>query len=283
MNVADALDRSRDSLARAGIETARLDARLLVERALALGDYGVLTERDRPLSDADQRRLRALMARRLSREPMAHILSERGFWKHVFKVSPATLVPRPDSETLIEAVSEHFPERAAALRVLDLGTGSGCLLLSVLDEYPNATGVGIDRSIAALSVARENAFKLRLSDRAHFVAMDWARGVAGCFDAIVCNPPYIPAGDIDVLMPEVSRFEPRDALAGGADGLESYRVLAPRVAPLLTGDGRALFEVGAGQAACVAGILAESLLQVVEIKDDLSGIPRCVVARKTDR
>lgn len=283
MNVADALDSSRDSLARAGIETARLDARLLVERALALGDYGVLTEPERPLSDADQRRLRALMARRLRREPMAHILSERGFWKHVFKVSPATLVPRPDSETLIEAVSEHFPERAAALRVLDLGTGSGCLLLSVLDEYPNATGVGIDRSIAALSVAFENAFKLRLSDRAHFVAMDWARGMAGCFDAIVCNPPYIPAGDIDALMPEVSRFEPRDALAGGADGLESYRVLAPRVATLLAGDGRVMFEVGAGQAGCVAGILAENFMQVIEIKEDLSGVPRCVVARKTDR
>lgn len=233
ISVADAFDRSSDSLARAGIETARLDARLLLERALSLGDYGVLSEPERPLSEAEQGALRALMDRRLRREPMAHILAERGFWKHVFRVSPATLVPRPDSETLIEAVLERCADRHAPVRTLDLGTGSGCLLLSILDEYPNATGIGIDRSTAALSVAAENASRLNLSDRARFVAMDWtgalSDALSGCFDVIVCNPPYIPEGEIDELMPEVSRFEPRGALAGGADGLESYRELAPGV------------------------------------------------------
>jgi release factor glutamine methyltransferase len=276
--VQDALRHSNDVLAEAGIETARLDARLLVGHVLGMDAKAALLVNERALHDAEQERLKTLLARRAGHEPMAYIMAEREFWSLPFKVTPATLVPRPDSETIVEAVLASVPDRQKHFSILDLGTGSGCLLLSLLHELPQAQGVGIDCSTPALNVARDNAQHLQLSNRASFICADWGNGVSKKFDLIVCNPPYIPHDEIKTLMPDVAQFEPRHALSGGKDGLESYRAIASCVPDMLKKDGTAYFEIGMNQADAVINILTENRLQTVDIKEDLSGLPRCIVA-----
>ena len=203
------------------------------------------------------------MARRLRREPMAYILGEREFWSLPLRVSPAVLVPRPESETVVEAALESIADRAAPLRILDLGTGSGCLLLALLSELPHASGLGIDRSAAALAIARANAERLGLADRAAFREGDWGYGLAGPFDVIVSNPPYVARTDARNLAPEVFAFEPQEALFAGADGLDAYRALAPDCARLLAQDGVTCLEIGQGQGASVAAILRRHGLRLV--------------------
>ena len=205
---------------------------------------------------------------------MAQILGEREFWGRAFRVTPDVLDPRPETETLVEAALGGPP----AGRLLDLGTGSGCLLVTLLAEWPEATGVGVDVSPAALAVARENAERHGVEERATFHRGDWCAGLEGRFDLIVSNPPYIADDELAQLAPEVREHEPRLALAGGPDGLDAYRRLAPELPRLLSPGGRVLLEVGAGQAAAVVTILDEAGLAVGGIRCDLGGHGRVVEA-----
>ncbi|MGE5515925.1 MAG: peptide chain release factor N(5)-glutamine methyltransferase [Bacteroidota bacterium] len=268
--------------AAAGIDSARLDARLLVAEVLGVAPDRVALDPDMALSPEQADRLEALAVRRAAREPMSHILGRRGFWTLNLKVTADTLDPRGDTETLVEAVLARIPDRAAPLRLVDFGTGTGAILLALLAELPNATGVAVDKSPAALAVARENAIAHGMEGRTRFLLSHWgaALGQGGLderADVIVSNPPYIPDQDIDGLAPEVAAFEPRLALAGGPDGLDCYRELVPQMARLLAPGGLAAVEVGAGQAAQVAALFTAAGLKDVVFARDLAGIERCVV------
>jgi release factor glutamine methyltransferase len=269
-----------DRFAAAGIDSARLDARLLVAEALGVAPMTVTTYPETVLSPDQAARLDAMAARREAREPISHILGRRGFWTLDLEVTADTLDPRPDTETLVEAVLGMIADRQAPLTLLDFGTGSGCILLALLAELPQARGLGIDRSEGALAVARRNAEANGLGGRAEFRLGDWGSGLDGRFDVIVSNPPYIPDQDIAGLEPEVSRYEPRSALAGGPDGLDCYRALAPQIAALLVPGGVIGFEFGQGQAAAVAALVKGAGLTVTETRRDLGGIERCVLATR---
>lgn len=264
-----------------GIDTARLDARLLLGHVLGGGPERVLAEGPRALTRDEAAAFEALLARRERFEPMSHILGRREFWSLNFKVTNATLTPRADTETLIEAVLDHAENVES---VLDLGTGTGCIVLTLLSEWPQARGTGVDASPAALAVAHDNAKALGLSERARFVPGDWTKpdglsGVGGPFDVVVSNPPYISKHDIDGLDPDVRDYEPREALDGGADGLEAYRAIIGRLGELLSPGGLVAFEVGIGQAQDVAQLLDGQGLAILETRLDIGGIPRAVVAR----
>ena len=215
---------------------------------------------------------------RAAHEPWALITGKREFWSLEFKVTRATLVPRPDSETLVETALGALCDRGARLRVLDLGTGSGCLLLALLSELPNASGVGVDASLAALEVAAANARTLGLAGRAGFVASDWGAALGATFDVILANPPYVATDEWERLEEDVRVFEPANALLAGADGLAAYRALAPQLGRLLAPDGFFVGEVGAGQAAAAAGVLVDAGLRIQGAQCDLSGISRCLLA-----
>ena len=269
-------------LARAGIDTARMDARLLLAEATGLTAESIFAHPGRPLVEAQAGRFEGLVERRRGRQPMAQILGRREFWSLAFKVTEHTLTPRPDSEILVEAAAGWLDGREggrnAPVRVLDLGTGTGCLLLALLSEFPGATGVGLDVSPRALEVARENARDLGMEKRTRMIQGDWRDGLSGSYEVVFLNPPYIPDRDLEGLEPEVSAFEPRLALAGGPDGLESYRIAISSLAQVLPPGGLAVIEIGLGQAPAVAEISQGNNLQVIEIKKDLANIPRCVLA-----
>jgi release factor glutamine methyltransferase len=271
---ADALRDLTTRLAAAGVDDPRLDARLLVAEAAEVEPGRVFTRPETPLSPEHLARLAELAARREAREPMSHVLGRRGFWTLDLRVTADTLAPRGDSETVVEAVLDSG---CRPRRILDLGAGTGCLVLALLSEFPEAVGVGIDASPAALEVARENAGRNGLAGRVDFNPGDWGRTVDGCFDAIVSNPPYIPDDAIAGLAPEVARFEPRLALEGGADGLDCYRALLPDIARLLAPGGLAVLEVGQGQSDAVAAIGEAAGLKPRGFRNDLSGIVRCVI------
>jgi release factor glutamine methyltransferase len=265
-------------LSGAGIEAPALEARLLLGHALGCDQETLVRERARPFSLAQAAPgFEALLARRLAREPLAHILGVREFWGLAFAVSPATLVPRADSETLIEAAITRLPVRQAVRRVLDLGTGSGSLLLAALQEFPDAIGVGVDLSPAALAVAERNAAALGFAGRALFLCGDWAGAIRARFDLVLCNPPYIETASIPGLAPEVALYEPRRALDGGEDGLFAYRAVFAALAPLLAPGAPAVIELGAGQAERVAALaVAQGFAHVTHVAD-LSGIPRALI------
>lgn len=272
-----ALGRAAERLAQAGVPGARMDARLLVAAASGLDAAVIFGHPERPLALDVARRLDRLARRRAAGEPLAHILGVREFWSLPFHVSADVLIPRPDTETVVQAVLDWLGGKDGSLCILDLGTGSGCLLLALLSERPEATGVGVDVSTKALHVARRNADALGLADRARFVAADWGRGIAGRFDIVVANPPYVADSDLAGAAAEVARFEPRLALAGGEDGLDCLRALIPELPRLLADDGAFFLEVGAGQASPAARILHQGGMEVIDIKYDLPGIPRCLV------
>ncbi len=280
--VGEALNEAFHILRQAGVGEARLDARLIVAHALGWAPERVFGHPEHTLAAHERDRIRALVERRRRREPLALITGEKEFWSLSFAVSPATLIPRPDSETLIEAVLAAFPDRRAPYRILDFGTGSGCLLLALLGEYENASGLGTDRSADALDMARLNARRLGLEKRAVFETADWRRDAPppGAFDIIVANPPYVPEGDKAGLEPEVAEHEPHGALFAGPDGLDDYRLLVPMAAGLLADGGGLFFEVGLGQADAVAGLLERARLTGTARRDDLAGIPRCVWGKR---
>ncbi len=276
-----AADAVAETLRRAGIEAPRAEARLLVAHVLGVTAERVFGWPETPLEAAQRQRLADLVGRRAEREPMAHLLGRREFWGLPFAVTSAVLTPRPETETLIEALIDSFPDRARALSVLDLGTGSGCLLLAALTEYPAAWGLGVDRSPAALAVAAANARGLGLERRCVLIAADWGDALANVFDIVIANPPYIATAEIAALAPEVSRFEPRGALDGGDDGLDAYRRIAGQLGRLLAPGGRTFLEVGAGQAAAV-GRLLESAGFRTRTRRDLAGVERCIIAAQSE-
>ncbi len=277
--VAEALAAAATRLNAAGVDSARLDARALLAHILAVETTTLFSRPERRLSADEVVRYESAVARRERREPLSHITGWREFWSLPFRVTADTLDPRADTETVVEAVLELVPDRKLPLRLLDLGTGTGCILLSLLHEMPNASGVGVDTSEAACAVARDNARRLGLDQRVSIVLGDWGSGLDGCFDVIVSNPPYIPVAETAALQPEVAQFEPRAALAAGDDGLACYRIIAPQLPRLLASGGNVVFEVGRGQAAAVAGMLAAAGLGVTGTRRDLAGVDRCVLAR----
>ncbi|MET0270924.1 MAG: peptide chain release factor N(5)-glutamine methyltransferase [Sphingomonas sp.] len=258
--------------ARLAGDTPRLDAELLMAHALAIPRETLLM---RHLDDPVPAGFAALLDRRIAHEPVAYITGGRAFWTIDLVVGPGVLVPRADTETLLEAAVAHFAGTPGPARILDLGTGSGALLLAALDEWREARGVGIDRSPEALAVAADNAARLGLADRARIMTGGWA-GTGERFDLILCNPPYIAADA--VLPPEVARYEPPSALFAGADGLDDYRVIAPLLPAQIAPGGMAAIEVGAGQAADVAALLFAQGLDTA-VAHDLAGRARCVIAR----
>lgn len=274
------LCRAGQHLRAAAVEAPRLEARLLLAHAMGCRTEDLLRDPRGPVPPDAARRFAGALRRRLDREPMAHLLGEAGFWSLRVSVSPATLVPRPDTETLVEAALAAFPRRDAVRRVLDLGTGTGCLLLAALAEFPGADGVGVDSVPAAAALARRNAAALGLGGRARFVCGSWGAalgGGGGRFDLVLSNPPYVETGDIPGLAPEVARHEPRSALDGGADGLDAYRALLPDVRRLLAPGGRAVVELGQGQRGAVEGLAGGCGLRPADCRADLGGVDRALV------
>jgi len=273
----EALRVGQDRLREAGIEAPRRDARLLLSAALDLSPGELMMASDGRVTSAQLGAFNRLIERRRRREPVSRILGRRGFWSLDLAITPATLDPRPDSETLVEAVLERITDRERPLRVLDLGTGSGNLLLAVVSALPAAWGLGLDRDAAALRTAADNAGTHELAGRVVFLAGDWGAAVTGTWDVILCNPPYVRSGDIDGLAPEVCRFEPRAALDGGPDGLAAYRRVVPEMTRLLARDGVAALELGAGQAPQVAALARAKELEPLDCVRDLAGIQRCLL------
>ncbi|MEA2952755.1 MAG: release factor glutamine methyltransferase [Alphaproteobacteria bacterium] len=267
---------------RHGLDSPELDARVLVGHALGLDHAALASAADRMLNADVATVISDFAARRLAHEPVSRIVGSKEFWGLEFRVTPATLVPRPETETLVEtalaAIDARGP-RERTLHIADLGTGSGALLLALLSELPNALGIGTDISLPALATARENAERLGFAARAHFVACDFAAALHGPFDLVVSNPPYIASGDIAGLAPEVREHDPRLALDGGADGLDTYRAIAD-IGRILTPDGTLVLELGAGQAAGVTALLADGGIVTERVKDDLAGHPRALLAHR---
>ena len=271
------------ALTAAGIDNVRFEARLLLAHAAGVTIEWLIAHGGDAAPSAVAQTLRDLIARRIRREPMAYILGEREFWGLPFKVSPAVLVPRPDSETLIEAALALMPGRTAPWRIADLGVGSGCLLLTLLREFPNARGVGMDASAAALAVTQANAEALGVAARLRLVEgdwrqPDWAERLGGPFDLLVSNPPYIETAAIAGLMPDVARFEPHLALDGGPDGLVAYRAIAGAAARLVVPGGQVLIEAGEGQVPEISALLLTAGLRPGHPWKDLGGIDRIVPA-----
>ena len=253
-------------------DTPRLDAELLMAHALGVEREALLLSR---LDDPAPASFDALLTRREAGEPVAYITRRRAFWTIELEVEPGVLIPRPDSETLIEAALDHFGPAGPAT-ILDLGTGPGTLLLAALDQWPAARGVGVDRSDAALAVAARKAARLGLADRAHFQAGDWGEGLAERFDLVLCNPPYVETSA--ALPREVSEWEPAEALFAGPEGLDDYRRLASQMPALLADGGIACVEIGATQAPAVTALFEAQGLEA-SLHRDLGGRPRCLVLR----
>ena len=267
----------------AGIDSAELDARLLMGAALQLDLTGLITSISRRLATSETLALDGYARRRIAGEPVARILGWKEFWGLPLKLSASTLVPRPDTETVVEAALENArglaPDRP--LRIADIGTGSGAILLALLHELPHAFGIGTDISPGALRTARSNAIDLKLSSRAAFVACDYAAALSDAFDLVVSNPPYVRSSDIAGLAAEVRDHDPRPALDGGADGLAAYRALIPQAEALMRPGGALVVEAGHGQSSDIESLMTAAGLTVdCPPKPDLAGVPRAVSGRK---
>jgi release factor glutamine methyltransferase len=270
-----------EQLRQAGIDSADADARLLIGHALGIDRAAMVAAANRTVTAQERLTLDAMTERRMDREPVSRILGRKEFWSLVLNVTPDVLVPRPETETVIEVALDFITRgnlRMETLRILDIGTGSGALLLALLTELPNAIGTGTDISAKALAVARDNAALHRLTGRCTFIECDIAAGLPGPFDLIVSNPPYIAHADIAGLDPEVRDFDPAIALDGGTDGLDGYRAIAQEARRLLAPDGRLIVELGASQEAAVAALFSSASLAPGTARKDLAGIPRALAA-----
>lgn len=281
------IERARRALAvqlrSAQLDEAELDARILLGAILGLDLTGLMAQAARTLTEAEAARLAQHAQRRIAGEPVARILGAREFWGLPFRLSEATLVPRPDTETVVERALELFRERQMSHppRIADIGTGSGAILLALLHEIPDAFGVGTDLSLSALDTAKGNAAALGLAGRAAFVACSYAAALRGPFDLIVSNPPYIPSGEIPKLGIEVREHDPHLALDGGNDGYDAYRALIPQAAERLAPGGALIVEAGQGQAGDIETLMTAAALSVDRPpKADMAGIARAVSARK---
>lgn len=261
----------------AAIESPRLEARILLSTAMGCTESDLLRDPRAAVPAEAAARFGAMLRRRVAHEPMAYVTGHAGFWTLDLAVSPATLIPRADTETLVDAALAEFPDRRAVKRVLDLGTGTGALLLAVLSEFPDAFGIGTDRVAEAAALAAANARANGLGDRAAFLVGDWAAPLAARFDLVLSNPPYIRGGDITGLMPEVALHEPRSALDGGADGLDAYRTIIDALPNMLAPGGRAVLELGQGQRPDVQRIAEARGLRCIAAREDLGGIERALV------
>lgn len=278
--VADALASATARLRDAGVEGAARDATLLLSHATGLERSRLMGHPDLRLMPREVADFEACLSRRLAREPVSRILGRRAFWDLTMQLSAATFDPRPETELLVEALLDRYREREDSFRILDLGTGSGCILLALLKSLPRATGLGVDIDEAAVAMAQRNAKDHGLSLRATFETRTWGDGLGGQWQVIVSNPPYIVDEEIKQLAPEVARFDPALALSGGPDGLDRYRELLPHAARLLAPDGLLALELGFGQAKAVTGLLADVGMVRVEVMKDLAGIDRCLLARR---
>ncbi|OSM00100.1 peptide chain release factor N(5)-glutamine methyltransferase [Magnetofaba australis] len=263
------------------VDNPRLDAELLLAHALKLRRLDLFLDPDRPLHDDELNRYKVLIKKRASREPVAYILGSREFWSLTFRVGPGVLIPRPETETLVERILEGVADREATLRILDVGVGSGAILCALLDELPNATGVGVDRAAEALACARSNVDALDLVARAEIVEGDLFspfNDQSELFDVIVSNPPYIASAVIETLEPEVRDHEPRGALDGGADGLACYRALIPASKPLLKSGGLLALEIGYDQGEAIFDLCREAGFAAVSITQDHARRDRVITA-----
>jgi release factor glutamine methyltransferase len=277
----EALNLLAQAFRTAGIEDADVDARLLVGHALHLDRARLIAQSDRILEAREINVINALAARRLKREPVSRILGQKEFWSIALAITPDVLVPRPETETVVEGALDFVVRgglRMERLRILDIGTGSGALLLALLRELPNATGIGTDISTGALKVARENAARCGLEGRCTFLVCDIASVVEGPFDLLVSNPPYIAHDEITSLAPEVKNYDPTVALDGGDDGLAAYRAIAADAKRLLAPGARMFVELGAGQEAAVRDLFTNVGLTAGTARADLAGIPRVLGA-----
>lgn len=273
------------ALTDAGIENARMDARILLARAAGVDGGRISAWPEDGVATDKAEMFRDMIARRIGHEPIGRILGERDFWRHTFKLSPETLEPRPDSETLVEWAID-FLEDADAPRIVDFGTGTGCLLLSAIGDLPGSTGIGLDLSEGAVACARENARLLELEDQVEFRVSDWDSALGDAdraegFDLVMSNPPYITADEMNTLSPEVQKFDPRLALTDEGDGLAAYRALSKIAFDLAKPGGFVIYEIGRGQENDVGQLLIEAGFVGVEYREDLNGIVRCVAAKKT--
>jgi release factor glutamine methyltransferase len=264
----------------AGVDSPSIDARLLLEAAAGVTRLEVISDPYRQLTPEQVERFDDYVERRSRREPVARILGRKGFWKLLLRVGPEVLTPRPETERVVDIALEAFPERSG-FHMLDLGVGSGAILLSVLAERPAAKGMGVDVSEDALATARDNAASLGLGERAAFLRTDWTQGLPDeAFDLVVSNPPYIPSGDIAGLEPEVSAHEPWLALDGGPDGLDCYRLLAPEILRVLKPGGVFAVEIGWDQAKAVTALFDAAGAEGVRVVRDLADRDRVVTGRK---
>jgi len=280
-SVSETLQLVAQAVRPAAIEEAEVDARMLVGHALRLDRARLIAQSDRILEDREIAVISALAARRLRHEPVSRILGQKEFWSLGLTITPDVLVPRPETETVVEAALDFVVRgglRMEKLRVLDIGTGSGALLLALLHELPNAAGTGTDVSAAALQVARVNAEHWGFKSRCNFVVCDIASGVEGPFDLVVSNPPYIAHAEIAALAPEVRDYDPMVALDGGDDGLAAYRAIAGEANRLLAPGGRLFVELGLGQEEAVRALFTNVGLTVGIARKDLAGIPRVLGA-----
>jgi len=281
VSVSEALHHVTQSFRASGVDEAEADARVLVGHALHLDRARLVAQSDRVLETREVTVISALATRRLRREPVSRILGQKEFWSLPISVTPDVLVPRPETETVVEAALDFIMRsglRLEKLRILDIGTGSGALLIALLNELPNAAGTGTDVSSAALDVARTNAARCRVDPRCNFIVCNIANGVHGPFDLIVSNPPYIAHDEIVTLAPEVRNFDPQVALDGGQDGLDVYRSIARDAKRILAPGGRLFVELGVGQDQQVRALFTKSGLSPGIPRKDLAGIPRVLGA-----
>ncbi len=263
-----------------GIKTSLLDSRLLLQEVLGINYEQLLVSATRIVTDEELVKFDSLLARRVRREPISKILGRKDFWKYTFKTTPDTLDPRPESETLIESVLNEYKDHNRDLKILDLGAGTGCLSITLLKEYPNASALGVDISIEALKIAGENAQNLEVADRINFIKGNWTQGIEEKFDIIISNPPYIKTRQIDYLSDEVRLYDPRTALDGGIDGLDAYKEIFDQVEHVMNSHTRIFIEIGKWQEEDIINLIKEKGFEIHEVRKDILGIPRVICFNK---